>query len=624
MIRFLSFFLLSFSLMHQEAFALCSTMSVTGTAGTDATIPPTSFITAIVANNSNTLTVFSRPVAGGTSFGSTIGLGNASGLIATGSFGNANSTAHITSISGSGNVIVINGVPSITITGGTNPIFIGSASSTGSVLTSGLTKMSGLANGDGFSYRLFDGASNNYSGFLQNATNHCAQTFSASGALEAMSVIAAPEATQAIFKLDNTIIDTDSSVPFSTSFGTKELAPGVHFAEVIVSYAGAGQIAQSKTIMVDNSLISTSSGTHTCTCVDQSAMCWGLNIIGQLGYSAPIGYSAFPGFVTNMLAKSLQPTVGGNHSCARFLSDAYCWGNDSSGQLGNGAGVNSSQTPTLVTGLSANPLNLAAGSNHTCALLKNGQVQCWGINSSGQLGNNTTINSQIPVTVVTTINGITSPLTDVVGLTSKADHTCAIKRSGTNSFVGVCWGLNSNGQLGNSTTVNSSKAVLISNQGTFVTKISAGVSHTCALMVVSGATKVRCWGSRANGAIGSGSTVGNALTPVTVVTTGGKPKDVAAGGNHSCARLGTNQLQCWGKNNNGQLGIGNTVDQLIPANVILAPSTFAGQALNAGNGYTCTMLNTSSDYFCWGVNDFGQLGNGTFVNSSLPTAVFGL
>ena len=209
----------------------------------------------------------------------------------------------------------------------------------------------------------------------------------------------------------------------------------------------------------------------------------------------------------------------------------------------------------MVPGIT-NAAAISAGSRHSCAVLSDATVQCWGGNRQGQLGNGTKTDFTAPGPV-SSINGkettSTVPVTDfgianVAAIAAGYNHNCALLRSGKVH----CWGDNSVGQLGNGTWIDSS--VPASDCGiTNVVAISAGSNYNC---VVLRDSTVWCWGYSQYGALGNGSTFDRGW-PVQVsgITNG---VAVAAGYGHVCALLRSGNVQCWGINTYGQLGNGST------------------------------------------------------------------
>jgi alpha-tubulin suppressor-like RCC1 family protein len=298
---------------------------------------------------------------------------------------------------------------------------------------------------------------------------------------------------------------------------------------------------------------------------------------------------------------TLVVTAGGSHSCALLppSGTVKCWGLNSSGQLGDGT-TTSRVTPVAVSGLS-NASVLSAGGFHTCAVAA-GTVKCWGRNASGQLGNGTTTNRLTPTSV--------SGLSGAVGVSAASDHTCARLSDGT----AKCWGLNSSGQLGDGTTTRRLTPVTVVGL-TGVTQIAAGVTHSCARL--SDGT-VKCWGANSSGQLGDGTTTLR-LTPVAVVGLTGVSA-IAARGSYTCALLSTATVKCWGLNSSGQLGDGTTTNRLTP----VAVSGLSGvRAVTAGGAHTCAVL-TNGSAKCWGANIYGQLGDATTTQRLTPVTVNGL
>ncbi len=252
---------------------------------------------------------------------------------------------------------------------------------------------------------------------------------------------------------------------------------------------------------------------------------------------------------------------------------------------------------------------IAAGALHTCAVLDSGQVQCWGANDEGQLGNNSVTTSNAPQIVP----GITAALQVSAG----ASHTCALIHGGTVR----CWGLNGSGQLGDGTTTDRLTPTAVVGL-TGATAIAAGSFHTCAL--VAGGS-VKCWGHDGSGQLGDGnnpgSSAGTSLVPVAVSGLT-DAVSVAGGEFHTCAVRSTGGVSCWGHNGFGQLGDGTKADRDAPVAVSGIPNSggHEARAVAAGNGHSCAVLDNGSAR-CWGANDRGQLGEGTKTASTSPVIV---
>jgi len=311
--------------------------------------------------------------------------------------------------------------------------------------------------------------------------------------------------------------------------------------------------------------------------------------------------------------------LGADHTCALLASgQVYCWGLNEDGQLGDGTTTDSS-TPVAVSGLSGSAAAIAAGGLHTCALLTNGTVECWGQNASGQLGNGTNTSSPTPVAV--------SSLTGVTAIASGELFTCALIAGGTVQ----CWGDDDYGELGNSLDLGAFSPIPLAASVTGATAIVAGYSHACALL--SGGA-VSCWGDNTFAELGGGTSLTSTPTPVAVLDPSGASSlqgavAIAAGiGYHTCALLSGGALDCWGSNSGGQLGNATTgtCDGSTPCSS--APVTVAArtgvQAIAAAWRDSYALL-TGGAVDAWGDNLDGELGQGTATGSSqTPVAVKGL
>jgi alpha-tubulin suppressor-like RCC1 family protein/pimeloyl-ACP methyl ester carboxylesterase len=358
---------------------------------------------------------------------------------------------------------------------------------------------------------------------------------------------------------------------------------------------------------------------HTCARSSNSTVqCWGNNARGQLGNNATTTVQSTPVAVSG-LTTATGIGLGSMHSCAR-LSDSTlkCWGYNDSGQLGNGESgglLTYSSTPVAVTGVTGavevSGGGAALAGSFTCALLSSGAVQCWGANADGELGVGTASVRALPVLVQPTTLNLA---TDVVG---GADYTCVLWNTGAVK----CWGQNGSGQLGNGTTTSSGNPVDVIGI-TNATALSAGYGHTCARLADS---TVKCWGENSSGQLGNGNTT-DASTPVAVSGIS-SATGIGLGSRHSCARLGDSTLRCWGRNANGELGNGSTTNSSTPVTVsgISDAAAVFGGGDNAGTStaHTCALLN-GGGVKCWGRNNYGQLGTGNTTNSTTPVQVSGL
>jgi len=347
-------------------------------------------------------------------------------------------------------------------------------------------------------------------------------------------------------------------------------------------------------------------GGHTCSLVNGgSVKCWGYDGYGQLGDGITTQRST-PVDVVGLTSGMTAIAAGGGDTCVlTAVGRIKCWGDNGFGQLGDGTTTDHS-TPLDVVGLPSGMTAIAAGGSHTCALTNNGGVKCWGGNWCGQLGDGTKDQRTTPVDVI----GLTS---DVIAITAGYLHTCALTEGG-----GVkCWGLNYYGQLGNGTTTGTNTPVDVDGLSNNVMAITAGDFHTCAITTGGG---VMCWGNNVSGQLGDG-TLDQRSTPVDVFELASGVTAITAGSSHTCALITSGLMKCWGDNSWGQLGDGTTDQRSTPVDVIGLSSVVT--AITAGGEHTCA-LTEGGGMKCWGHNNQGQLGDGTWDQRSTPADVVGL
>jgi alpha-tubulin suppressor-like RCC1 family protein len=391
---------------------------------------------------------------------------------------------------------------------------------------------------------------------------------------------------------------------------------------------------------------------HTCVLFNSGAVkCWGVNRRGGiLGYGHTQDHISDPrqvGFV------SLNPTPGAivNHlfvgsgvTCVLFSNRSLkCWGEGQYGQLGYGntQNIGDDELPSSVGSIRITmtpgvTVQSAGGALiHTCALLSDGSVKCWGSGCCNGYGTGIGDN-EVPASVGP-LNIGTPPGIRIQALALNGIYSCVMLSNGDVK----CWGNNNFGQLGSGNTVSVSNP---SNAGTIsvtsspavrVRQLAAGFQHVCALL---SDTSVKCWGYNANGQLGYGHTthIGDNELPSSVgsvsITTpaGSQVRALAAGAHHSCALLDNGSIKCWGLNTYGQLGYGHTRnigDNEVPSSVgavsvTAAPGVWVEQ-LALGDYHTCALLSDRS-IKCWGENSLGQLGYGhtrRIGDDELPSSV---
>jgi alpha-tubulin suppressor-like RCC1 family protein len=301
-------------------------------------------------------------------------------------------------------------------------------------------------------------------------------------------------------------------------------------------------------------------------------------------------------------------SAGRDHTCVLLDDGAVaCWGDNARAQLGDGTTLTRARA-VRVAGL-ATAVDVRAGSDHTCALHADGAVSCWGDNTRGQLGDGTTLARSAPVRVVN--------LTDVTALAVGASHTCALRRGGAL----VCWGDNASGQLGDGSALDRSAPTTVLTPRP-VTALALGAAHTCVALDDGAA---RCFGLNPHGQLGDCSAL-DQRAPVAVRSLT-NVRALTAGERHTCARTADDALWCWGDNGFGQSGLaaesgcrganGAAAAQYEPARTPLHVT-----ALAAGAMHTCALLDGA--VWCWGSDRYGQLGDCGAVDRFEARAVEGL
>jgi len=428
---------------------------------------------------------------------------------------------------------------------------------------------------------------------------------------------------------------------------------------------------------------------------DQRAFCWGENSEGELGIGSKTNSAAPTEVLGNHPWKSIS--VGISHVCGIDSNDlAYCWGTDYSGELGDGGSANGSNNPTPVSG-AIKFAQISAGNQLTCGVTMARTAACWGSDTAGTLGttaSDPTVPTSLPgaadwvdvqasdtfVCGVRTSGEMTcwgdpegTGLTqDTVATPSRvADntrsiavgrtHTCKLDNNGVIACAGdgsrgalgptlstavdvptkleatfaaidadndttcgrtdnnpsevYCWGTNHWGEVGDGSALRRIRPSHLTAITENMTLLSVGHQHSCA----AGGTNLYCWGADYGGSLGNGTERSNSAVKIAPSSTANVLS--LAVGKHACAVRegggGPNPAFCWGRNNFGQLGTGAA-----PSNVATTPAqvTVTGfDTIVAGDNHTCAVAGTA--VYCWGRNDNSEIGNGTMTDQFTPLNV---
>ena len=374
------------------------------------------------------------------------------------------------------------------------------------------------------------------------------------------------------------------------------------------------------------------SGGSTCVVgTDSKVYCSGYNYSGQLGNNSTTNtITRVPVDMTGVLnGKTVKSIASSEGSSCVIASDdkAYCWGSNGSGRLGNNSSVDSLVPVAVNTSgvLSGKTIkSLSFNFSHACVVASDDKAYCWGRNPYGALGNNTTTDSSVPVAVDMT--GALSGKT-IKAITTGYFHTCAV----ASDDQAYCWGWNDydsggKGQLGNNSTVSSSVPVAVYQYGALsgktVKSIAAGMGTTC---VIASDDQVYCWGDNQFGQYGNSTTTSNRVPVATGnygALSGKTVKAIDLGDYHTCIIASDNLSYCWGWNGYGQLGNSITSDSTIPVTVSMS-GVLSGKTIQSlgVNRYSSCVIASDNKPYCWGQNEMGQFGNGLIVNSSVPVAV---
>ncbi|MCB9665458.1 MAG: hypothetical protein H6732_15200 [Alphaproteobacteria bacterium] len=377
---------------------------------------------------------------------------------------------------------------------------------------------------------------------------------------------------------------------------------------------------------------------HTCAVWDGRVRCWGANDEGQLGlgHTLPIGDDELPATASDVDVggAAVQVSAGYKHTCALLANGKVrCWGDGSKGQLGLGShdSIGDDETPATVgtVDLGARALSVGAGRQHTCALIEGGFVRCWGLADVGQTGRGDTME-----TGGDSLPSAASPLAlggAVAELAVGLVHNCVRFTDGTVN----CWGRGSSGRLGrgHEDAIGDDETPATAGPleiGQRVLQLSADGSQTCAVLENH---TLRCWGSGQYGRIGYGNTddIGDDELPSAAGNAAGLSDAVAVemGGYMGMALRLDGSVRTWGRGTDGRLGYASeddVGDDEVPDGTV----QIGGRArlITAGEHHMCVaLLDAAETVRCWGLGADGRLGLGNELSvgdDEMPSAMAGV
>ncbi|HEX5435707.1 MAG TPA: Ig-like domain-containing protein [Gemmatimonadaceae bacterium] len=397
---------------------------------------------------------------------------------------------------------------------------------------------------------------------------------------------------------------SDSAVARVDSIGTLRL---LSKGSALISVQGNGSAAGDSITVLPRVLVELDAGRDfTCGSIPLGrGYCWGLGSAGQLGTtpdSSCFGDSTQAGALSpcTLVPQRFAPelklgrvTAGASVACALTpAGQAYCWGDNALGQLGNGStGAPGPGPATVFTSMRFT--TVSAGGSHVCALGGDGVAYCWGNDASGQLGDARRIHSTTPIPVMRGTQQF-----HAVAISAGSEHTCALASGG----AAWCWGENSAGELGHGAdTTDSDQPVAVAGGFRF-SAISAGSTHSCAVSVDGAAY---CWGDNAKGELGIGTAADTVTTPAKVSSTL-RFTAITAGDGYTCALTTARAAVCWGRNDYGQLGIGSAGAPVSLPRAVAGSHHFT--IISAGRRHACG-IDTGGVAYCWGSDVYGALGN---------------
>jgi alpha-tubulin suppressor-like RCC1 family protein len=334
------------------------------------------------------------------------------------------------------------------------------------------------------------------------------------------------------------------------------------------------------------------------------ALSWGNNLLGQLGTGNVITGTS-PVTVVGGFTDWIYIEAGFQHSLAvRDNGTAWAWGSNGNGRLGDNTTIVRSSPVSIVGGFT-DWTQVSAGFQHGLGLRSNGTAWSWGLNSNGQLGDNTTVTKSSPVSIV-------GGFTDWIQVSAGSTHNLGLRENGT----AWAWGSNFAGKLGNNSTIQRSSPVLVAGGFTDWTQVSGGSRSSGGVRSDGTAW---AWGDGGYGNLGN-NLPGNVSSPVLVVGGFTDWVQVSVGDRHMLGLRANGTAWAWGFGSQGRLGDNTTVNKSSPVSVV---GGFTDWIRVSGSSNHSSAVRLDGTAWTWGVNSSGQLGDNTTVNKSSPVSIVG-
>jgi alpha-tubulin suppressor-like RCC1 family protein len=417
--------------------------------------------------------------------------------------------------------------------------------------------------------------------------------------------------------------DTSAPTQVMVLVNTALMAAGTYTGGIVLSTAEPGVNPDTVIVslrvapLVFSSISSGAIASTMCAIASTGrSYCWGSDSLGEAGDNRTNTIDSLPRLVLDSNVTLGSISVGHQHTCAQRKGTylVQCWGSNQYGMLGSG--FTGGDVPYPAYGPIAYPpenadgnfSEISTGKVHTCGLIYE-SAYCWGFNGYNALGDSTSIDRNSPEAVKSP-SGV-----NFTHISAGYAQTCAVAQAGT----AYCWGYNYDGELGTGDTLfRIAPAAVIAPPGVTFIAISTGSNHTCAL---SSSGAAYCWGATRFGMLGDGDTASSSHSaiPVQVAAPPGVTfTKISAGGLHTCALTAGGAAYCWGYNLDGELGNGTRVNSPVPT-AVTGPTGLTFADISGGEYFTCGLAGIA--VYCWGANGVGQLGNLSTRASPVPVPI---